>query len=88
VQEAVSNIVKHAEATEASLEIEKDGDQLILAIRDDGKGFDAGRNESGFGLLGMSERVGLLKGELSVHSEIGKGTGIRVTLPCTNNHGK
>jgi len=88
VQEAVSNVVKHAEAAEAWLEIEREGGQLILTIRDDGKGFDTGYAESGLGLLGMTERVGLLRGELSVRSEIGKGASIRVTLPCTNNNGK
>lgn len=87
VQEAVNNVVKHAEAAEASLEIEKNGGQLILTIRDDGKGFDTRYTERGFGLLGMSERVALLRGELSVRSEIGKGASIRVTLPCTNNNG-
>jgi signal transduction histidine kinase/ligand-binding sensor domain-containing protein len=88
VQEAVSNVVKHAEAAEAWLEIEREGGQLILTIRDDGKGFDTGYAKSGLGLLGMSERVGLLRGELSVRSEIGKGASIRVALPCTNNNGK
>lgn len=87
VQEAVSNVVKHAEAAEAWLEIGKEGEQIVMTIRDDGKGFDTSGTASGFGLLGMSERVGLLKGELSVRSELGKGTSIRVTLPCTNNHG-
>lgn len=87
-QEAVNNVVKHSEAAEASLEIEREGGQLVLTVRDDGKGFDNGYTESGFGILGMSERVGLLRGELSVRSEIGKGTSVRVTLPCTNHHGK
>lgn len=88
VQEAVSNIVKHADATEASLAIDKDGEQLVLTVWDDGKGFDTSGTKSGFGLLGMSERVGLLKGELSVRSELGKGASIRVTLPCRNNNGQ
>lgn len=87
VQEAVSNVVKHSEAAEAWLEIGKEGEHIVLTVRDDGKGFDTSGAEGGFGLLGMSERVGLLKGELSVRSELGKGTSIRVTLPCTNNHG-
>jgi signal transduction histidine kinase/ligand-binding sensor domain-containing protein len=87
VQEALNNVVKHAAATEASLGIGKEGGHLVLTIRDDGNGFDAARSESGFGLVGMSERVGLLRGEISVRSEIGKGTSVRVRLPCTSNNG-
>jgi len=88
VQEALNNVVKHAEATEAALGIAKEGDHVVLTIRDDGSGFDAARTGNGFGLVGMSERVGLLRGEISVRSEIGKGTSVRVTLPCTSNNGQ
>jgi two-component system sensor histidine kinase DegS len=49
---------------------------------DNGKGFDPERTKNGFGLLGMNERVGLMRGELLVRSEIGKGTSIKVILPC------
>jgi signal transduction histidine kinase len=52
---------------------------MILTITDNGKGFASG-NSNGFGLLGMKERVNLLKGEMSVHSE--NGTHIKISLPC------
>jgi two-component system sensor histidine kinase DegS len=55
-------------------------------LRDNGNGFDTELAKTGFGLLGMQERVGLLRGELSVRSEIGKGTSVTVTLPCKDHN--
>lgn len=78
-QEAVNNVVKHSDASEADLKIEIDGEQMILTVADNGRGFIAG-SSNGFGLRGMKERVNLLKGELTVHSE--NGTKIQVILPC------
>jgi signal transduction histidine kinase/ligand-binding sensor domain-containing protein len=86
VQEAISNVVKHSGATEAHLAIRTHQNMLILLIRDNGNGFDPEAVKNGFGLLGMQERIGLMHGELSVLSEIGKGTSIKVTLPCKNDH--
>lgn len=87
VQEAVNNVARHSGARAAVLDIDKNGDQLVLNISDDGRGFDPVETERGFGLIGMSERVGLLRGELSVKAEVGKGVDIRVVLPCANNNG-
>ena len=89
VQEAINNIVKHSAATSASLRIESDGARVTLTIRDDGRGFApaaAGANGArGFGLLGLSERVRLLGGELAIQSEPGKGTTVHITLPREHN---
>jgi signal transduction histidine kinase/ligand-binding sensor domain-containing protein len=83
VQEAINNIVKHSAASEANLRIEKDFSQIILTISDNGKGFVAETSDKnrGFGLLGMTERVNLLKGEFSIKSEAGSWTVVRVVLP-------
>ncbi len=82
VQEAINNIVKHSAANAANLRIEKEVSQIILTISDDGKGFFAETSDKnrGFGLLGMNERVNLLKGEFSIKSEAGSGTIVRVVL--------
>jgi signal transduction histidine kinase/ligand-binding sensor domain-containing protein len=82
VQEAINNVVKHSGSTEAHLKIRTSQELLIFMMWDNGKGFDPERTKNGFGLLGMNERVGLLRGELLVRSEIGKGTSIKVILPC------
>jgi two-component system sensor histidine kinase DegS len=62
---------------------------MSLSIYDDGKGFDSetlnGNARHGFGLLGMTERVNLLGGELKIESEFGKGTTINIFLPCEGN---
>lgn len=88
-QEAVNNIVKHSGAIKASLTIKLDETQMILRIYDNGKGFDnenlKGNARRGFGLLGMSERMKLLGGEMKIESELGKGTAINIFLPCEGN---
>jgi signal transduction histidine kinase/streptogramin lyase len=87
VQEAVNNIVKHSGATEASLVIKSDAARVTLSIRDDGRGFgpgaegDGGAGQRGFGLLGLRERVRLLRGKIDVESAPGRGTNIHITLP-------
>lgn len=84
VQEALNNIVKHADATEASvhLGLSRDKQQLCIEIHDNGKGFDTSTsNQSGLGLIGMRERVAAVGGELCISSPSGQGTTIHVTLP-------
>jgi signal transduction histidine kinase len=89
VQEAVNNIVKHSAATGASLSIKTDAAHVALIVRDDGRGFAPASDETtngaharGFGLLGLQERVRLLKGVLVIESEPGRGTTVHITLPC------
>lgn len=87
LQEALNNIVKHADARSVEVEFHRRSDQAMLVIDDDGCGFRAnGRHEqgtriSGQGLTGMRERAVMLKGSLDVESEVGKGTRIRVRIP-------
>lgn len=87
VQEATTNVVRHAEATEAVIELTETDKWLWLDIRDNGKGFDvegvlqkAARGES-FGLLGMKERVDILQGRIRFDARPGDGTTIRVQIP-------
>jgi signal transduction histidine kinase len=81
VQEAVNNAVKHAGADDVHVEVRERRDGIALRVRDDGRGFDPAGSTSGFGLLGMNERVELLGGTLDVASSPGEGTTVNVRLP-------
>jgi signal transduction histidine kinase len=84
LQEALTNVAKHAEANEVQVTLKFDGERLTLAVQDNGKGFDqraaetSGRPE-GIGLLGMHERFTRLGGEFTIHSVPGKGTRLLAT---------
>lgn len=87
VQEALSNINKHAQATKAEVTIQFNDSKIDILICDNGKGFELPENvgdlsHSGkLGLVGMQERVSLLNGSLEIKSSIGKGTMIHITAP-------
>jgi signal transduction histidine kinase len=81
VQESLTNAMKHGEATRASVEVIEADDRLCIKVRDDGRGFDPHADTSGFGLLGMRERVELLEGAVDVASGIGRGTTVTASLP-------
>ena len=86
-QEAVTNTVKHAHASEVRIHLEMDNGKLRLRVADDGEGFEQNEafSEVGghFGLLGMRERAERLGGELQLHSEPGQGTEVEVTVPLS-----
>lgn len=85
IQEACNNTLKHANASEISILIIYEKDQIILEIKDNGKGFDYGKikksENKNFGLSIMRERVYLLSGKMDINSEPDKGTEIYVTVP-------
>jgi signal transduction histidine kinase len=81
VQEALTNATKHGDARRAVVEIHEDGETVHVLVRDDGVGFDPSADTSGFGVLGMHERVELLDGTLEIDSSPGVGTAVRATLP-------
>jgi signal transduction histidine kinase len=81
VQEALTNVVKHAEASNAVVSVTERAEMVELAIRDDGRGFDPPTQSRGFGLLGMRERIAMAGGTLAVEARPGEGTEIRVRLP-------
>ncbi|MDR7245429.1 sensor histidine kinase [Priestia megaterium] len=82
VQEAVTNALKHADATEIQVKIEFNNEHAILLVKDDGCGFNQEeKKENSFGLIGMKERVDLLDGTISVHSKIHQGTLVMIKVP-------
>lgn len=89
VQEALSNVQKHAEATRVNISISYTHDQLDIVVKDNGKGFNLRTNEglnedsTHYGLMGMYERVELIEGSINIQSEVGKGTEIKIAIPLT-----
>lgn len=82
VQEALTNVVKHAAAARVSIVVTRTHEKVALIIEDDGSGFDPGAGTTvGLGLLGMRERVQLLDGSLAIETTPGLGTTLAVELP-------
>lgn len=84
VQEALSNIARHANATAVSVSIVEGRQQLVLSITDNGVGFPVNMtavSPGKFGLMGMRERAAALGGTLAIESDTAEGCTIRVTLP-------
>ncbi len=82
VQEALTNVAKHAGAGRLEVELLERDDGVTVAIRDDGRGFDpSAETTAGFGLVGMRERVTLVGGTVDIESEEGKGTVVRAVIP-------
>ena len=84
IQEALTNIYKHAQATAVIVEIETTSEIVRLDVIDNGCGFDErDSNGTGFGLQGMQERIALVGGTFALETEPGKGCRIRVEVPLT-----
>jgi PAS domain S-box-containing protein len=83
VQESLTNVMRHAGAASVAVSLKRDGDALLLEVRDDGRGFDqdAVRHGPSFGLLGIRERVRVLGGSLSIEAAVGKGTMVSIHIP-------
>lgn len=82
VQELMTNVVKHSQATNADVEVIVDGAEVLILVTDNGKGMPLDQNEnSGIGLRSIRNKVDLLKGSLDIESTVGKGTKIKVRLP-------
>lgn len=86
-QEAVSNILRHAEAKRVSIRLSQDLGQICLEIKDDGRGFDVARtadeavSRKHLGLMGIQERMSLVGGEVEIDSAPGEGTRLQVSAP-------
>jgi signal transduction histidine kinase len=84
-QESITNVVRHAQATQANVQVTYDADSVNLRIEDDGCGFDAKKittsRQPAWGLTGMQERSNLLGGTCVILSEPGYGTLVEVTIP-------
>lgn len=83
VQEALTNIVKHAEANRIELVLRTLDREFELRIRDDGRGIERSANGRGYGLIGMRERALAAGGEFHLTTGPGMGTTIHVSLPLT-----
>jgi len=85
-QEAVTNALKHAEATEIAVKVEVTCESITMIVKDDGKGFNikeakGNKDKKSFGLIGMKERVDLLGGKMTIDSKVGLGTFIMFQVP-------
>ena len=83
VQEALTNVVKHAQADRVSIVLRRKDGSVTAVIEDDGRGFDRSDAGEGFGLVGMKERVELVKGRLEIETSRGKGTTLVVEVPVS-----
>ncbi|HEU4738229.1 MAG TPA: GAF domain-containing sensor histidine kinase [Solirubrobacterales bacterium] len=81
VQEALTNVVKHAEATRVEVAVVGGNEEIRIAICDDGRGFDLALVSGGRGLIGMRERIELFGGSIEVGSKPDEGTKIAATVP-------
>ena len=86
-QEALENVVRHAEARNIGVRLEAQDGRLVLTVKDDGQGIAAdGQNgqppdRNGLGILGMKERAGVVGGQLDIDSRPGLGTTVRLAIP-------
>src|SRR3989442_12021723 len=83
-QEVLTNVVRHAWASEFKVLLVFDSSEIRLELRDNGCGFDPQRKHEGFGLQGMRERAEGMGGRLTIQSAAGKGTAISIVLPVAN----
>ncbi len=83
-QEALTNVARHAQATEVRIGIRNDGDRLVLTVSDNGRGFDpaAETGRKSYGVLGIRERAYTLGGAASIESHPGGGTVVEVVIPA------
>ncbi|MFN8458121.1 MAG: GAF domain-containing protein [Anaerolineae bacterium] len=82
-QEALTNVTRHAQATQADVLLKQRGERLVMIIEDNGIGFDSGATiqDQRLGLLGMRERAEMMGGNLTIESSSGVGTTIHVEVP-------
>jgi signal transduction histidine kinase len=84
VQEALTNVVKHAVATRVTVRLSQGEKAVTLVVQDDGKGFEeASARDGGLGLIGMRERVALLGGRFTIESSEGAGTMLKAEVPLS-----
>jgi signal transduction histidine kinase len=81
LQESLSNVVRHANATEVRIALRRKGDQLTFQVQDNGVGMRGGPGASGFGLLGIRDRVAAIGGRLVIDSAPGAGTSLSLSIP-------
>jgi signal transduction histidine kinase len=82
VQEALTNVAKHAATDRAAVAVHESAGRIDIEIRDEGAGFDPGGSSGGFGLIGMRERADLVDGTVTVRSTPGRGTTVSIVVPA------
>jgi signal transduction histidine kinase len=82
VQEALTNIAKHAGASTVSVVTRRDDARIVMVVEDNGEGFDVSKPAEGLGLVSMRERAELLGGSLRVESDADHGTTLVVEVPA------
>jgi signal transduction histidine kinase len=85
MQEALANVARHSQASQAQLNLLVNSRQLSCSLHDDGLGFDSQNQPAGFGLRSMHERIQALAGTLTVVSQPGQGTTVTVTVPLQHS---
>jgi signal transduction histidine kinase len=85
-QETLTNVIRHARATRVSVLLQAQDNQMVLEVKDNGRGIteEETRGAKAFGLIGMRERVIALKGQLVINGRPGQGTTVTVTVPLIN----
>ena len=83
IQEGLTNIIRHARATQVSVKIQLNQGKLILLVTDNGCGCESDKLTSGFGLLGIKERIKLLEGSLQISSKINNGLQLKAQIPLS-----
>ncbi|MFP5245964.1 MAG: sensor histidine kinase, partial [Thermoanaerobaculia bacterium] len=84
IQEALTNVARHADARNVRVRVWTSEDQLLVNIADDGRGFDKSPRPDSLGISGMHERAVLLGGIATVMSALGEGTTVTIALPVRN----
>jgi two-component system, NarL family, sensor histidine kinase UhpB len=80
-QEALTNVARHADATRVALRLEREGRQIVLTVRDNGRGLSPGALTSSYGFRGMRERAMLIGAELVIDEPPGGGTQVQLCIP-------
>jgi signal transduction histidine kinase len=80
VAEALTNVAKYAEASHATVQVQRDNGRVLVEVADDGIG--GADPDRGTGLRGLADRIAVLEGRLEVESEKGRGTTVRARIPC------
>ena len=83
LQESLTNVIRHSKATRVVIELNKDGDKLVMKITDNGVGIYPGSRKGGnsFGLVGVEERIHALNGRFIINSTPGNGTTLTIFIP-------
>ena len=81
LQEQMTNILKHAQATTVNIKVSGKNDNIVIVTKDDGIGFDMGRKRMGIGISNMQSRIKLYNGQVAITSEPNKGCNIEIRIP-------